>query len=67
MEFPSIPEKILLFLIICASLAGFARRFLPVVRIIQAAKTDPDFSLGSILPRLRTFIWEVLFQGKVIR
>src|SRR3954447_10619697 len=67
MAFPSLPEKIFLLLIICASLAGFMRRFLPVVRIIQAAKPDPDFSLEALIPRLRTFIWEVLFQGKIIR
>ena len=67
MPFPSIPEKILLLLIIAASLTGFLSRFGKVARIIQAAKSDPAFSLGSLAPRLKTFLWEVLFQGKVIQ
>src|ERR1017187_1253082 len=58
--------KILLAVLICASLAGFWLRFRPVVKIIAAAKPDADFRLGSLAPRLRTFVWEVLFQGKVI-
>jgi Fe-S oxidoreductase len=66
MPFPSLPEKILLALIICASLGGFLLRFQNVARIIRAAKSDPAFTLGSVAERLRIFLWEVLCQGKVI-
>ena len=66
-HFPTLPEKILLALIVCASVGGFLARFRNVVRIVGAAKSDPDFSLGSLAPRLRAFVWEVLLQGKVIR
>jgi Fe-S oxidoreductase len=59
-------EKIVLLVLIVASGAGFWRRFRNVVRIIKAARPDPGFSLGSLYPRAKTFVWEVLFQGKVI-
>ena len=67
MPFPSTAEKILLLLLIAASLTGFFRRFSKVAAIIQAAKSDPAFSLGSLIPRLKIFLWEVLCQGKVIQ
>ena len=67
MPFPSLPEKIILLLMICASLAGFFSRFQNVIRIIRAAKADPQFTWGSIAERVRVFLWEVLFQGKVIQ
>ena len=60
-------EKILFALLIAASLAGFWRRFEPVVRIIGSAKPDPGFRLGALMPRVRRFVWEVLLQGKVIK
>ena len=66
MAFASLPEKVLLALLICASLAGFWIRFSRVLRIIRAAKPDAAFRLGDLSPRLRDFVWEVLFQGKVI-
>ena len=59
-------EKILIVLLIVASAGGFWYRFRNVVRIVGAAKKDPDFQLGSLMPRARDFVWEVLFQGKVI-
>lgn len=60
-------EKIVLALLIVASLTGFWLRFGPVVRIIRAAKPDAGFRLGALVPRMRRFVWEVLLQGKVIQ
>ncbi len=60
-------EKLLLALLICASLGGFLYRFQLVAKIIAAAKPDAGFRLGSLAPRVRDFVWEVLCQGKVIR
>src|SRR5215469_3911140 len=61
------PEKTILAILILLSVAGFWYRFRRVVRILAAAKPDPDFSLGSIAPRIRAFTREVLLQAKVIR
>jgi len=33
----------------------------------SATRPDPGFTLGNLLPRIRSFAWEVLLQGKVIR
>lgn len=66
MPFASLPQKLLLALLICASLAGFLKRFRNVARILGAARREPDFKIGSVMPRLRRFVWEVLLQGKVI-
>lgn len=61
------PQKIILAILICLSLAGFWYRLRNVVQIIAAAKPDPGFTLGSLAPRIRNFVGEVLLQGKVIR
>ena len=66
MAFAALPEKILLAILICASLAGFWLRFRRVVAIVAAAKPDADFRLGALIPRIRDFISEVLLQSKVI-
>jgi Fe-S oxidoreductase len=58
--------RIVLLLLICASIAGFVWRLRPVVRIVSAAKPDVDFALHPIGPRLRRFLGEVLLQSKVI-
>jgi Fe-S oxidoreductase len=63
---PNLPEKIFLALCICASLIGFWARFRHVAEILRASKSDPGFRFGSLVPRVRDFIWEVLLQGKVI-
>jgi Fe-S oxidoreductase len=67
MPAPGLPEKIVLAVLICLSAFGFWYRFRHVVRIVSAAKPDPGFSLGHLFPRIRSFAWEVLLQGKVIR
>lgn len=57
--------------ILAASMAasgyGFWRRFGTVVSLIQSAKKDENFTLGDVAGRARVFLWEVLFQSKVIR
>jgi Fe-S oxidoreductase len=67
MPFASLPAEVLLIVLMLASLGGFLYRFRNVVEVIGAAKPDPGFTLGSLLPRVRTFVWEVLLQGKVIQ
>src|SRR6202167_3357704 len=64
---PSLPEKLVLTILICLSAAGFWYRFRRVVRVISAARPDPGFTLGDLFPRMRSFAWEVLLQGKVIQ
>jgi Fe-S oxidoreductase len=66
MPLPGLPEKMILAFLIAASAAGFWYRFRSVIRVISSAKPDPDFHLGDLAPRLRTFVSEVLFQSKVI-
>ena len=66
MAFTSLPEKILLLLLICASATAFWIRFRHVAAILSAAKPDPGFQLGGLLPRVRRFVSEVLLQSKVI-
>jgi Fe-S oxidoreductase len=65
--FASLPQQIVLAVLILASVSGFLYRFRNFAGILQAAKPDPGFTLGSLMPRIRTFVWEVLLQGKVIR
>src|SRR5580658_1228405 len=67
MPSPSLPEKLVLAILICLSAAGFWRRFRRVVHIVSAARPDPDFKLGDLARRTRAFVWEVLLQGKVIQ
>jgi Fe-S oxidoreductase len=66
MPFPSLPEKILLAILIVLSAWVFWGRFRNVVRIVSAAKPDADFHLGSLWSRTRRFVGEVLLQEKVI-
>lgn len=42
-------------------------RFRRVLTIIRAARPEPGWQLGPVLPRLRSFFWEVALQGKVIK
>jgi len=50
-----------------ASLFGFWRRFGPILGKILQSKKDPGFHLFPIGRRVRDFVWEVIFQAKVIR
>ena len=67
MTSPNLPEKLVLTILICLSAAGFWYRFRRVVHVISAARPDPGFALGDLFPRIRSFVWEVLLQGKVIQ
>src|SRR5665213_2454843 len=59
--------KVLLAVLLAASVAGFWWRFASVLRKIRAAKPDADFSLSPLGPRVRELLWEVMCQAKVIR
>jgi Fe-S oxidoreductase len=60
-------EKLLLAVLLAASVAGFWWRFGAVLQRIRAAKPDADFSLRPVGPRVRELVWEVMLQAKVIR
>src|SRR5450755_3490449 len=64
---PTTPEIILFLALLAASTYAFLRRILPVVRTIRRSKTDADYRVAPVAPRIRQFVWEVLLQGKVIR
>ena len=64
---PTVPESVLLLVLILTSAALFWRRFGPVVRIIRTSRPESGFQLAPIGPRISHFVWEVLLQGKVIR
>jgi Fe-S oxidoreductase len=59
--------QLILLALIVASIWLFWLRFGKVVHRILAAKKDADFQLGSIGQRAWKFLWEVMFQAKVIR
>jgi Fe-S oxidoreductase len=61
------PETVLFLVLLIASLYGFWVRFRRVWRTVLASKKDPDFTIQPVGRRTRDFVWEVLFQGKVIR
>ena len=63
----SAAEKVLVILLLLASLAGFWWRFGPVLRRIRTARPNVDFSLLPLGPRFRELVWEVMLQAKVIR
>jgi len=48
------------------SLAFFRMRLSKVVDTIRRSRPTPDFEVAPWGPRIRQFIWEVMFQGKVI-
>ncbi len=63
----SLTERLLFLALAAASVYGFYRRFWPIVRNIFQSKKDADFHLFPIGRRVRDFVWEVMFQAKVIR
>jgi Fe-S oxidoreductase len=60
-------EKLLLAVLVAASLALFFARFGPILKRILKSKKDPGFSLSPIGRRVWDFFWQVLCQAKVIR
>ena len=63
----SLAEKLLFAALAVASACAFWRRFSVVLNKILKSKRDVNFHLFPIAKRIRDFIWEVLFQAKVIR
>lgn len=63
----SIPEQVVFIILVVVSAYLFWMRFGKVWRNIRSSKSDPDFSVRSFGRRARTFIWEVMLQGKVIK
>jgi Fe-S oxidoreductase len=63
----SLGEKLLFAVLVVASAYGFWRRFGAVLDKILQSKKDPGFHLFPLGKRIWDFVWEVLFQGKVIR
>ncbi len=64
---PHWTEVAILALLLCASAYFFWQRARTIFRVIREARSDPDFSLDPLWPRIRRFVWEVLLQGLVIR
>jgi|CZKZ01.1.fsa_nt_gi Fe-S oxidoreductase len=63
----SLAEKLLFAGLVLASGYAFWRRFGVVVGKILKSKKDANFHLFPIGKRVRDFVWEVVFQAKVIR
>jgi Fe-S oxidoreductase len=60
--------EILLFAgLLALSMGLFIARFGRVLRVILRSKSDADFHLTPILPRVADFFWQVICQAKVIR
>ncbi len=59
--------KLVLAVLILASLALFFLRFGKTVDRIRRSKKDSGYKLGSLGPRIWKFFWEVMCQAKVIR
>ncbi len=67
MHNPTLLEMLLLAVAMAVSGYFFWRRFGRVIRIVRSSKKEESFRLGDIANRARIFVWEVLFQAKVIR
>jgi len=63
----TLTERVVLALLIVASLYAFWRRFAPIWRNIRGAKDEPGYRLRPLGRRVWAFVWEVMLQGKVIR
>jgi len=63
----SILEELLFAALAAVSAYGFWRRFGPILNRILQSKKDADFHFFPIGGRVRDFVWEVVFQAKVIR
>jgi len=59
-------ERIVLVLLLIASLAAFWWRARRVIEVIRHAHRTTDFQVKPLGPRVWQFLWEVLLQGKVI-
>jgi Fe-S oxidoreductase len=64
---PSWAEAAVFIILAGLSIYWFVRRVTPVLRTILGSRKDPGWKYGSTVSRLRTFVWEVMCQAKVIR
>ena len=60
-------ERVVLALLLIASLTLFWGRLNKVLKVIRASRPTPDFEVAPWGPRIRQFVWEVMLQGKVIQ
>src|SRR5688572_10926035 len=67
MATPGWAEIVLLLTLLFVSLFLFARKFAPVLRTILRSRPEPGFDVHPISARVKKFVWEVLFQAKVIK
>ena len=67
MHAPAWWESTLMVAVLALSGALFWRRFGRVVAVIRGARSDADFSLSPLTPRIAEFVRDVLLQVKVIR
>ena len=63
---PTLIDKLLLALLLLASISIFFFRIRPILSNILRSKRDADFRLTSIGRRIRDLVAEVLLQGRVI-
>lgn len=61
------PERLLIALLLAASLAAFWWRLRRVLGAVRGSRPTPDFELRPLGPRIRQFLVEVAAQAKVIR
>ena len=59
-------ERIVVVLLMAASLASFWWRARRVVEVIRRARPTTDFQVKPLAPRVRQLLWEVVLQAKVI-
>jgi Fe-S oxidoreductase len=62
----SLIEKLLFAVLALASVLAFWRRFGKILGKILKSKQDAGFPLFPLGWRIRDFVWEVLFQAKVV-
>ncbi len=60
-------ERVLVALLLAASLAGFLVPVRATLRTVLQSNAEPGFRLAPLGPRIRRVIQEVLLQSKVIR
>jgi len=56
-------ETAIFVVCLAASAYGFGK----VWHIVRVSKKDPEFDIHPVGRRVKTFVWEVLLQGKVIQ
>src|ERR1700730_15912869 len=60
------PETTVFLVLLIASVYGFWLRFGKVSRTVLRSKKAPEFHIQPVGGRVRSFVWEVVFQSKVI-